>query len=213
MRAIRAASLASLIGASGCEGPPRVDDVVGDTSLPLGNDRSLISVVDDPDAKVASTIPTQVLADDDPVAALNTDERPLSNDENLVSLRGGTILELPPASIGAASRQTLTDELSIVAPRIAPEDLQELRIQWYRRGHGLVFQNTTEHIFSLSVHFEASADPTCEESVLRREIQPRESVAPAPIREGCTYDSAHLRLFDSYNLLVAEATIMPKEQP
>lgn len=158
---------------------------------------------EDVDAQVLSDIAVSVLPDPDdppePVRANLSEDRILTHD--------GTALTLP-SDREVRARKQLAQEIGEMAS-VPTADLRELRLHWSTRGSGITFQNPTTHTFRLSVHFESSTDPECQETVLRGPIAAKSSVAPFATRLDCAYDTALVTLLDRYNFVVANATLSP----
>lgn len=184
--------------------------LVGCVLLPSCEDRpeppaadGVDATAEDVDARVLSDIAVSVLPDPDdppePVRATLAEERVLTRD--------GTTLTLP-SDREVRARKQLVQEIGEMAS-VPAADLRELRLHWFTRGSGILFQNPTAHTFRLSVHFESSSDPECQETVLRGRIAAKSSVAPFASRVDCAYDTALVTLFDRYNFVVARATMSP----
>lgn len=158
---------------------------------------------EDVDAQVLSDIAVSVLPDPDdppePVRATIPEQRVLTRD--------GTALTLP-SDREVRARKQLAEEIGEL-DSVPTADLRELRLHWLTRGSGIIFQNPTTHTFRLSVRFESSTDPECQETVLRGPIAAKSSAAPFTTRVDCAYDTALVTLFDRYNFVVADATLSP----
>jgi hypothetical protein len=158
---------------------------------------------EDVDARVLNDIAVSVLPDpDDPPEPVRA-----GRSEDVVLTRDGTALTLPSGR-EARGRKQLAQEIGEMAS-VPAADLRELRLHWFTRGAGIIFQNPTAHAFRLSVHFESSTDPECEETAFRGPIAAKSSVAPFASRVDCAYDTALVTLFDRYNFVVARATMSP----
>jgi hypothetical protein len=182
---------------SSCEDRPEQPAAAEDASVPAD------AIAPDVDARVLSDIAVSVLPDPDdppePVRATPSEER--------IFTRDGTALTLASEREVRARMQLAQEIGEMVSVPVA--DLRELRLHWFTRGSGIIFQNPTTHTFRLSVHFESSSDPECQETVLRGRITAKSSVAPFATRADCAYDTALVTLFDRYNFVVADATLRP----
>jgi hypothetical protein len=162
------------------------------------------AMAEDVDARVLSDIAVSVLPDpDEPPEAVR-----VTHSEDRVLTRDGTALTLPSGR-EARAREQLAQEIGEIAS-VPAADLRELRLHWFTRGSGIIFQNPTAHTFRLSVHFESSTNPECEETAFRGPIAAKSSVAPFSSRVDCAYDTALVTLFDRYNFVVARATLSPE---
>lgn len=176
---------------------------------PLGSDLELAPTEDgmaDPDALELSEIPTRTLDDPDaPPPPPPVDIR----DSTLRTIDGTPLTR--PTQHEQSRRVRLSAELGDLRS-IADDELEQLRLHWYTRGAGIVLQNTSAHPLALSVHFRASTDPSCGETVYRGDVPPSTSTAPfasAAGERGCDYDSAAVTLYDRFGLVVARAKVTP----
>ena len=159
---------------------------------------------DDPEALALGALAVTVLPDDD--TAKPSAEQPDALGRHAAT-RDGTQLLLPTAR-ELAKRELLENEVGELES-LSISDLEQLRLHWYGKGAGIVFQNTTDFTMRLSVRFEASTDPECGETMVRGPIDGKTSVAPMPSNRDCDYDSARVTLYDPSNFTVATAIVKP----
>ncbi len=205
MRATELAVAVMLTGMAGCDGeaPPQTE---------ASQKPAPIAVVaggssEDLDGFVRSEIAVEVLPDPDSASAETATPNVIRPEQDQVLTREGTPLVLPSAA-EQAKRARLALEVGGFDD-VAQSDLRRLRLHWYARGAGIVFQNPTKHAFRLVVHFESSADPECGETVYRGVVAAKGSAAPAPARVTCSPDSAKVTLLDQQGFVVARATVTP----
>ncbi len=178
----------------------------GSTPVDSPAGSSVADPLADPDALERAATETRTL--DDPDAPPTS--TPLDIRDATLRTRDGTPLSLPTAR-EQSRRARLSAELGDLRT-IADDQLEQLRLHWYTRGAGIVLQNTSEHALALSVHFRASTDPACGETVYRGDVPPHTSTAPfaaAAAERGCDYDSAAVTLYDRFGLVVARAKVTP----
>lgn len=167
-------------------------------------DRPVV-VLEDPAAHEPGLGPTRTLPDDDqpPPSAKAKPARPE------LRLASGAVLVLADPAHTRRRRAALEDEFG---PRsvVSPDELEQLRMQWFLRGTGIVVQNPSERSFRLVVNFSSSVDPQCSETVVRTRIEGESSSAPAPTGD-CPFDTATATLFDEYGIEIGTVTLHPED--
>ncbi len=153
---------------------------------------------------------TQTITDVDD-STLGSDREAAPPQARELKLASGAVLVLADPTRAQRQRQraALEAEVGPLPEAVRQAELERLRLQWFMQGTGIVFQNTTDHLFGVTVYFSSSEDPECRETAVRTRVEAKRSTAPSPTRTDCAFDTATVTLFDELNMKVGTVTLTP----